>query len=86
MDALADCAWDADEATADERLVPQLDCVVGDWTAGIADISTGHEASLGLLIESAVESLIGHGMDALTAELLPADIAEIRGGGGPSPF
>jgi hypothetical protein len=71
--ALADHAGSTDASLQYDRVLLQLDSLHGDDIPGISPVpvdDAGDQGALFAVAESAIEDLTGHGMDALTVELV----------------
>jgi hypothetical protein len=68
--ALADHAQTFDASVEYERVILQLDWIHGDYIPGISHVPVAERDALFSIAESAIEDLVGHGIDALQVELV----------------
>lgn len=68
--ALADRAVTIEASSGYERVLLRLDAILGEDIPAIDTVRTGDRAELFALAQDAIEDLTGHGLDALTVELV----------------
>jgi uncharacterized protein YqfA (UPF0365 family) len=79
MAALADCARTVEASSAYERALIELDWIHGDDVPALDTMGvTDNRDVLMAVATSAVEQLVGYGVDALHLELLLASLADAR--------
>lgn len=76
--ALADSARTFEAALEYDRVLLRLDTIHGDDTPATHDVALTDRDALYAITESALEALIGFGIDPLTVELLLAYLADAR--------
>lgn len=68
--ALADNAITVDASIEYDRVLLQIDFIHGDYTPGISPVAIADPDLLFTVAESAIEELVGYGVDGLTVELV----------------
>ncbi len=68
--ALADAALTAEASIEYDRVLLQIDFIHGDYIPGISPVPVTDRDVLFKVAESAIEALVGHGVDSLTVELV----------------
>lgn len=77
--ALADCARTVEASSAYERALIELDWIHGDDVPALDTMGvTDNRDVLMAVATSAVEQLVGYGVEALQVELLLASLADAR--------